>query len=543
MKICYEERGGRKYAYRCTSKRVPGKKTPVSVKEYLGAVDPATGEIVPKKVEVGSGRIRAGNGILRSRDYGNVLILKRSCDDIRIQDDLEAAFGPKGRDILAVAMTLAAEPLHFMDVHIQMGLGCFREILDLDGKDFSQTFVKSLIRDIGSSEEEIDRFFALRSERAGGEGYVINMTDQAIYNDVDRLYEWSRSRNRLSICVSTDSRGSPVSFDIIPGDLREPESMDRLANGLMRAMDEMTFTDDAAFGDPDALAELMERGVDLVVSLPFPQESRHKEIRRLLTGFHPDGERTAWGHDFLVQKRTIGILERPDGSREFVSDDSAEFGDSKWRLNAYITKDVERMEAECDVLLSSLIDKIKELDGRVFNNPAATFTKRTGQAGRYLQWTLDEGGRMNLNIKPNAFSFFSNRAGMFILLSSSSCWERSMFPYDVRRNLGVSFTISDTDLNGARAMADPDFARGRLFLKMVSSMIRSRTNAVIADSGEPDQSLYNVLLDARGLKIIDDGETAFTSRSDEGARRALMLFGIDPDSPPKLPRGVFVAQF
>ena len=48
MKITYTEINGRRYAYTCTSERVPGKKNPVSKRVYLGIVDPETGEIIPK---------------------------------------------------------------------------------------------------------------------------------------------------------------------------------------------------------------------------------------------------------------------------------------------------------------------------------------------------------------------------------------------------------------------------------------------------------------------------------------------------------------
>ncbi len=54
MIIRFEERNGRMYAYRCTSKRVPGKRYPVSEKEYLGLVDSVTGELIPKKVKAES---------------------------------------------------------------------------------------------------------------------------------------------------------------------------------------------------------------------------------------------------------------------------------------------------------------------------------------------------------------------------------------------------------------------------------------------------------------------------------------------------------
>ena len=47
--IYYVERNGQKYAYESVSRRVPGKKNPVTDKTYLGKVDPKTGEIIPKE--------------------------------------------------------------------------------------------------------------------------------------------------------------------------------------------------------------------------------------------------------------------------------------------------------------------------------------------------------------------------------------------------------------------------------------------------------------------------------------------------------------
>ena len=52
MKISYIERNGRRYAYTCTSRRIPGRKNPVSEMTYLGVVDPVSGEIIPKKSRI-----------------------------------------------------------------------------------------------------------------------------------------------------------------------------------------------------------------------------------------------------------------------------------------------------------------------------------------------------------------------------------------------------------------------------------------------------------------------------------------------------------
>ena len=75
MKVCYEIRGDKKYAYRSTSKREPGKKYPVTIKEYLGVVDPETGNIIPKKVQSEAFNFTLRDRGFRTKDYGNVLLI------------------------------------------------------------------------------------------------------------------------------------------------------------------------------------------------------------------------------------------------------------------------------------------------------------------------------------------------------------------------------------------------------------------------------------------------------------------------------------
>lgn len=67
-------RGNKKYAYRSTSYWDPDKKAPRSTMEYLGRVDEATGEIIPKKeakpisdASSPEDKLRAENKELRKR--------------------------------------------------------------------------------------------------------------------------------------------------------------------------------------------------------------------------------------------------------------------------------------------------------------------------------------------------------------------------------------------------------------------------------------------------------------------------------------------
>ena len=137
MKVSYEERNGKKYAFRSTSRREPGKKYPVTIKEYLGVVDPGTGAIIPKKVKTESMKFTLKDGSFRIKDYGNVMIAKKVCDDIGIQEDLSLSFGNADRSILCLAMAQALAPTPFMDTEITLESTYIRETLGLGRTDFT----------------------------------------------------------------------------------------------------------------------------------------------------------------------------------------------------------------------------------------------------------------------------------------------------------------------------------------------------------------------------------------------------------------------
>ena len=100
MKVCYEIRGDKKYAYRSTSKREPGKKYPVTIKEYLGVVDPETGNIIPKKVQSEAFNFTLKDRGFRTKDYGNVLLIKHVADELGIGVDLDYSFGTASKGTL-----------------------------------------------------------------------------------------------------------------------------------------------------------------------------------------------------------------------------------------------------------------------------------------------------------------------------------------------------------------------------------------------------------------------------------------------------------
>ena len=163
MAIVYEERGGKKYAYECTSKRVPGKKHPVSSKRYLGAVDPRTGEIIPKKVAPR----REFTGKVHAKNYGSVLAVNKVQEDLRLGEDLDRAYGNLGRDILVLAMAQAIVPGPFMDSELTLQDSFICEMLG-HRRNMSSQRTSEILKAIGSAGLNMDDFFEARTRRASG---------------------------------------------------------------------------------------------------------------------------------------------------------------------------------------------------------------------------------------------------------------------------------------------------------------------------------------------------------------------------------------
>jgi len=108
--ILYMERNGRKYAYESTSRRVPGRKSPVTDKVYLGRVDPRTRKIIPKESRRPPAEIHA-------KDYGNVFVPDRIQSGLGVLDDLEESFPGIGGNIMGAAMSQAIDATPFDGVH------------------------------------------------------------------------------------------------------------------------------------------------------------------------------------------------------------------------------------------------------------------------------------------------------------------------------------------------------------------------------------------------------------------------------------------
>lgn len=539
MSIRYEERNGKKYAYRCTSKRMPGKKNPVSIKEYLGVVDPETGNLIPKKVSSDSMKFSLKDGSFRVKDYGNVMVAKKVCDDLCLLEDLSMSFAGVEKPLLCLAMAQALLPTPYMDTNLTLESTYIRESVGIGEMDFSSQRMSEITRTLGEASGCMEDLFALRARRSQGNGFLYDITSQSTYSDLMGMAEWGKNRDgedlrQMNIGLVTNDRGDPIAFDLFPESIADMTTLKRFVHDMRIRVPGCTLIMDRGFENAGNVAEMMSSDIDFVM----PCTISSKAVKRLLTDFAPEVTKPEYdrihnGHVYSVRERILGIVENKDGF-SYVTDDDPLFDSSAYKVRAYVCFDSKKRSDDEQELKKALMAKMKELEGKRFEDPAKSFNKKAGWLSKYLDYTLDDEGSMRLSYKNNAMTFFRNRAGMFVMITPRMDWETVMTSYDARNNVEMAFDIFKSELDGRRGRTgDPVRACGRLFIKFLALMIRVRMQSVVSGSGIKGLTVENMLLSAGTYKIIDDRGVRVRTERTKRVREIFAIFEVDdPDQLP-----------
>ena len=166
--IYYIERNGQRYAYESTSRRVPGRKNPVTDKVYLGKVDPETGKIIPKER-----RTRPAEEY--AKHYGSVAILDAVQKELGLLEDLKECFPGLGQNVLGAAMSQVLDVSSFDDIHYVVDSSIIRERLKLRGS-LSPAVMSDLAAELGRSFASMDDFFAARVKRSSDPFVTLDLT-------------------------------------------------------------------------------------------------------------------------------------------------------------------------------------------------------------------------------------------------------------------------------------------------------------------------------------------------------------------------------
>jgi len=538
MKVCYEIRGDKKYAYRSTSKREPGKKYPVTIKEYLGVVDPVTGNIIPKKVASEAFNFTLKDGSFRTKDYGNVILIKHIAEELGIDHDLDYSFGTAAKGTMALAMAQAMSPTAFMDTEYTIEGSYIRESLNLETMEFTSQRLSEVTKMLGEATGCMEDLFALRAKRCSDATFLYDITSQSTYSDMEGNAEFGHNRDgeslrQMNIGLLTDKEGVPVAFDLFPGSVSDITTLKRLVGDMKNRSPNCRLIADRGFESATNLAEMMAEDIDFII----PCTINTKAVKSLVTEFSrdvmkPEYDRIHNGHVYSVKETTIGLVSDGDEGYAYVTETDEGFKDAEYKVRAYVCFDSKKRSDDEQELKSSLMKIINDLDGKKARDPEATFARKAKWASKYLEMSLDEEGKMKIGYKQNAMSFFRNRAGMFVMLTPTADWNTVMTSYDARNNVEMAFDILKSELDGKRMRTgDPVRARGRFLIKFLALMIRVRMQNIIAASKFKDLTVENALLSTATYKIIDEKGLKVRTEKTKRVRQIFELFDVDdPES-------------
>ena len=488
--IYYVERNGQKYAYESISRRVPGKKNPVTDKTYLGKVDPKTGEIIPKE----SKKLPSEEHVWR---YGCVTLLDKVQSDLGVMDDLRECFPDIAENIMAASMAVAIDPTPFDDVHFTVDENGLKDRLRLRG-NLSPPVLSDMTKDLGQRLSAMDLFFSRRTSRMDPDGTcAIDITSNSTYSEMGGYAEWGYNRDgedlkQTEILLVTDGEGIPMAFQMLPGSIADTSTLKEAVEWMRSLGIEGRIVIDRGFENAGNIAALLEHGMEFTV----PSNVREMPIKKLMTKAKKamkdsDAIRVHEGRSYKVAEYEVGIADL-DGIHRYVTrlesdeknaeSENALF-DSSPKIKAFVVYDPRKAADDMDNLMAAIGRAELELEGTVRKDPAKEFSKLPAFVRSHLEWSVDEDGVMHLERLQNSFSFDSNRAGMFIMFASEgTSWETMMSSYDTRDWVEKAFDVYKVDADGSRSRTgDPDRARARFFIKMVALIMRIHIQNVLRD--------------------------------------------------------------
>lgn len=525
--IFYIERNGRKYAYESTSRRVPGRKNPVTDKVYLGRVDPESGKIIPKES-------RSMPAEIHAKDYGNVALLDHIQSELDILEDLKECFQGLSGNIMGAAMSQVIDATSFDDIHYVVDGSIIREKLKLRGS-LSPAAMSKLSEDVGSSMNSMDMFFARRVKRTSGKFYSLDLTSVSSYSDMGGWSEWGHNRDeenlrQTNIAMVTDENGMPVMFRMLPGSVADIAVMESTISDLKEMGCSGRFIMDRGFESAANVRALLESGAEFTMPSNVKTEPVKKLMSRAIADMKDSSAfRYHERRPYKCVEYELGVISKEDGceyvievpkSQKGSAENNRLFGESL-KLKAFVVYDPRKAAEDIDAVMSMINDIELKYENTRHSDVDGLYAKQPAFIRRYLEFTGDGDGMMHVRRKQNALSFADNRAGMFVMLSSpDTTWEQMMSSYDVRDWVEKAFDVYKNDIDGRRSRTgDPDRARGRLFIKFVALMMRIRMQNVLRD--------HNIeVLETKAKKDSVNGKTV-----DEVIRtlNTLMAVGCNGD--------------
>ena len=526
MKITYTEVNGRRYAYTCTSERVPGKRNPVSRRVYLGIVDPDTGEIIPKK-GITEADLVIDRGF-RVKSYGDVALVMSVAKKLSLLEDLEEVFGDRGRRILAVAAAQAVRPSSSDTVNRTLRESYILESLGIDTSCPDRRWVVDTINSF--DHRDVERFFRIRGERSNGRLFLIPLIVslfKGINDPIESIYP-SLGSDEIAVTVLIDDEGSLVGFVVMNDPSADPSNLIDLMARLRNAGCRPLYVSDTFSAPTVRLTDFVLNDLDFIV--PFPMSSA--QYRFLMQNMDDvfDGYGTICEDGSHIIEECVGMMMDRE-TYSLVPRSDSRFNGCGIRLRAFMSYN-PHINSDAVSSINKMVKSTKlRLNGMRSEDPEASLKSVVGGLSDLFRVSTDRNGVMKVSVRRDAMAKLRRDIGRALVLTTGPGWE------DVERARAIRKDYLDSIYqyyHGSKWVME---YRGRdvggfnqMFIEFLVAMIYSEIHKTLV-SGGFEENIGDALHVASSLKLLITPAGNILVSVDRETKKLLKAFDVDVSSP------------
>lgn len=491
MPLVFKERNGRKYVYRSVTKRVSGKRNPVSKKEYLGTMDPATEMINLKPMSLDEVHSMIQDGEFKTLDRGNVLIALQVARSMGISDALNKTFGDYGKFILALAVCYAIDPTPSADIMVKL------RKLDLYDVLGNNNITK---KDLNKAERLIDYEAMIKYAKA------LNAEEPILMFGINEMVGTMKQTSAYRVGNSFPSPNASMIF-LTGRDGRLLYAMVTMGAGTnVKAWRRMVDSNpvelkkirvfDKWTDEPETVARLVLLGDDFVARC-VPCSDELREILRTVQG--QSETRVYRGTVYSMIECTIGLHQGENGW-SYVSPELSELKNCQFKVKLFACR------------------------------PESFNRKHTSELGYSKDTLIRNCAYCSKTVTPEdierIIADMNRQYGAFVIVTTMGSWDEMMFALHVRKvTMKQSYALYHSVFGNSEGRTHRGWER---FVMMISIAIRSRIETIL-DENNPDMTVDDVLSLGSNYRVVINNGHRINSRKDRDLERALYMFGVDTE--------------
>ena len=450
------EKDGKKYVYRSTSVYDPQTKRKRTVSEYIGKIDPVTGELIEKKSRNRPESTPQGGIIVKN--YGACHAFVSIAESCGLRDDLHTAFGQGGDYILAsaISLILTGGPMYYIEPEMETNMA--RELLGFDNSVTPEN-IFDVISKVCDNPDNVESLFRLRTKRAS----KVAIFNRVFTPEPDSEFGWIDRGTGISkesnYCIATDLDGIPVFFEPCYDFLLDVLTIRRLTERLIGfgTEDPVAILDQCS-GRADNLSSLVSDHVSFVV----PAKKKTPVIKQILSQVvkkrsDPRSLRRYNDENFIVFDSEVAVVPRktskkpdyPDDDDETAELELIEAGDARFKQipldDRMVSWACQEIGGNTEEGREAMNQRLSEIEARLMDmdpyDAVESLRDVAGELSRFFDASVVE-GELLLKIRQKAVTAALNREGIFVILSYGvKNWNVVMQCYECRNHYEQSLKI------------------------------------------------------------------------------------------------------